>query len=314
MTMPEDRQSGIPGRWQVVRSWYRASRPFTLSAALAPVLVGSALAFREGRANLGILILVLLASALVQVTANLVDEYSDHARPEGRNKLLAPHKVIAMGVLSSQAVKRGAFLCAGTAVTIGAYLVAITEWPLLIVCLLSLTVAYFYSAGPRPLGNIGLGHPLVFFFMGPVIVMGSYYVQSHLITWDAVWLSISVGCSVTAILVANDLRDLEEDRASGKTTLVTLWGRSFGRWEWTLLVIIAFLIPVALVASGTYDLFVLLPLLALPQGVIAALAIWRGRKREDFLRALQLTSRLHGYLGLLLAVGLGSGYFRLLSP
>lgn len=301
-----------PKRWQKVRVWYRASRPFTLSAAVAPVLVGSSLAFREGEANPVIFILVLVASLLVQITTNLVDEYSDHAHPEGKNKLLAPHKVIALGVLSSQAVKGGAILCSAIASLIGLYLVIITGWPLLIMCLLSLAAAYFYSAGPRPLGNIGLGHPLVFLFMGPVMVLGSYYVQTHIFSAEAAWLSIPVACGVTAILVANDLRDFEEDKAAGKRTFITLWGRGPGRWEWTLLMAVAFLTPVGLVAVGEFDLLVLLPFLALPQAVKALRAIWRGRERKDFVLALELTSRVHGYLGLWLAVGVGLGYFNLL--
>src|SRR5512134_2991524 len=101
--------------WQTVRAWYRASRPFTLSAALASVLVGSALAFRDRQMDPVVLALVLAASLLVQVTANLVDEYSDHSRPEGKDKFIASHKVIALGVLSAGAVKRGAMVCAGIA-------------------------------------------------------------------------------------------------------------------------------------------------------------------------------------------------------
>ena len=303
-----DKQLRVQGKRQKVQTWYRASRPFTLSAALAPVLVGSSLAFRDGRANLGIFILVLMASALVQITANLVDEYSDHARPEGKNKLLAPHKVIALGVLSSQAVKRGAIFCAGIASIIGIFLVVITGWPLLIVCLFSLTTAYFYSAGPRPLGSIGLGHPMVFLFMGPVMVIGSYYVQTHAVTAEALWLSISVGCTVTAILLANDLRDLEEDRAVGKITPVTQFGRLFGKWEWISLTVAAFLIVIAVAVAENSPL-ILLALLALPQAVKTSRVVGRARERADFALALKATSLLHGQLGLLLSIGLGLSRF-----
>lgn len=287
-----------------VQTWYRASRPFTLSAALAPVLVGSSLAFREGQANPGIFVLVLVASTLVQITANMVDEYSDHARPEGRNKLLAPHKVIALGIVSSQAVKRAAIFCAGIASIIGIFLVIITGWPLLIVCLLSITVAYFYSAGPRPLGSIGLGHPLVFLFMGPVMVIGSYYVQSHVFTFEALWLSIPVGCTVTAILLANDLRDIEEDRAVGKITPITLFGRLSGKREWVLLTAIAFVVLIVITLTEK-SMLILLALLALPQAVRAFKVVWRARERMDFAQALKATSMLHAQFGLLLSLGVG---------
>lgn len=306
-------QSAIAAKWrQKARAWYWASRPFSLTAAVAPILVGSALAFREGQANPGIFILVFVACILVQVFVNLVDEYSDHAATQGQNKLLAPYKVIALEALSSKEVKYGAMLCIAIAGIIGLYLVIITGWQILIICLLSAAAAYCYSAGPRPLGSIGLGHPLVFLFMGPVMVIGSYYVQSHVFTAEALWLSIPVACSVTTILVANDLRDLEEDKAAGKTTLITLWGRGFGQWEWTILLIVAFTVPVGLATAGKFGPLVLLPFIALPQAIKALRIVWQGRERKDFMLALQLSSKLHGYLGLLLAVGVGLGYFNLL--
>lgn len=296
--------------WQQVRAWYWASRPFSLTAAVAPILVGSALAFREKQANLEIFILVLVASILVQVASNLVDEYYDHTTTNSENKVLAPYKVIASGALSSKEVKSGAIFCFGIAGLIGLYLVLITGWPLLIVCFLSAAAAYCYAAGPRPLGNIGLGHPLVFIFMGLVMVLGSCYVQSHVLTVNAFWLSIPIACSVTSILVANDLRDLEEDKATGKTTFITLWGRGFGRWEWTLLITAEFAIVLALATIKEFGFVVLLPFLALPLAVKALRMVWQGRERKDFVMALYLSSQLHGCLGLLLAVGVGVGYFR----
>jgi 1,4-dihydroxy-2-naphthoate octaprenyltransferase len=286
-----------------IRAWYRASRPFTLSAALAPVLVGSGLAIAYGKFSLAIFALVIIASLLVQVTANLVDEYSDHTRPEGKNKFLAPHKVIVLGLLSARQVKTGAMVCAGIAALIGLYLVIITGWPLVVVCLASLTAAYLYSAGPRPLGNIGLGHPLVFVFMGPVMVAGSYFVQAQVVTAGVLWLSIPVGCSVTAILIANDLRDYEEDKAARKVTPVTAWGRGFGRGEWTALIAIAYLVPIGLVVAGSFGPFLLLPLVTVPLAASSTMALWKANDRASFMPVLKATSRLHGLMGLLLALG-----------
>jgi len=295
--------------WHKLRVWYRASRPFTLSASIVPVLVGSALAFREGQFSLGLFALVLLASLLVQITANLVDEYSDHARPEGNEKLLAPYKVIALGLLSSRAVKWGAAVCFGTATVIALFLISVAGWPVLAICLAAAAVAYFYSAGPRPLGTIGLGHPLVFLFMGSVMVLGTYYVQTRTFTVGALWFSLPVACTVTAILVANDLRDLEEDNAAGKITPVTLFGRRFGRWEWTLLVVAAFLAVIALAVAGGQLPMALLSLLALPQAVSALRAVWHGQERSELALALRASARLHGLLGLLLAIGVALGRF-----
>ncbi|MDO8491585.1 MAG: 1,4-dihydroxy-2-naphthoate octaprenyltransferase, partial [Dehalococcoidia bacterium] len=227
-------------------AWYWASRPFTLSASVVPVLVGSALAFRQGKADPFLFVLLLLGSVLVQITANLVDEYADDARPEGKGKLLAPYKVIALGRLSRTAVRRGAMVTFAVATGVGIYLTGVAGWPVLAICLAGAATAYFYAAGPRPLGTLGLGQPLVFIFMGPAMVVGAYFVQARFFNIEALWLSLPVGLAVTAILAANDLRDLEEDRQAGKLTPVTLLGRGFGRGEWMFLVAAAFLSVVAL--------------------------------------------------------------------
>lgn len=303
---------GVESLWQkalgYARAWYWASRPFTLTGATAPVLVGSALAFRQGQASAGLFVLVLVASVLVQVAANLVDEYSDHSRTEGKEKLAAPYKVIARGLLSSAAVKKGAMVAFGVATAIGLYLVSVAGWPVLVACLASAAVAYLYAGGPRPLGNLGLGQPLVLIFMGPVMVMGTYYVYTGAVTFDALWLSIPVACTVTSILAANDLRDMEGDRAAGKTTPVTLWGRGFGRWECTALIGVAYLTVTAL-AVGGMGVLVLAPALALPQAVRTLRAVWRGRERHALVSGLRELARLHGWFGLLLAMGVALGRF-----
>ena len=205
-----------------------ASRPFTLPASVVPVLVGSALAFREGQADPGLFVLILVASLLVQVGANLVDEYSDHGRVEEGGKMIAPYKVIALGLLSVRAVKLGALISFGLATLAGLYIVAVTGWPILVVSLASLAAAYLYAGGPKPLGAYAIGQPMVFVFMGLIMVMGTYYVHTQTLTVESFLLAASVGCTVTAILVANDLRDREEDPESrkkhpGHTVGASLW-------------------------------------------------------------------------------------------
>jgi 1,4-dihydroxy-2-naphthoate octaprenyltransferase len=292
--------------WQAVGVWYRAIRPFTLSAAVVPVLVGSVLALHYGRFNWFLFGLVLLGSLLVQSATNLIDEYADHAQGGATGqKIQAPYKVIALGLLSPQAVLRGAWLFFGLAALIGIYLVVRTGWPLALVCLASLGVAYGYSAGPQPLGYLGLGEPLVFLFMGPVMVLASFYVQTQTLHWPAVWLSLPVGCLVTAILVVNNLRDTEEDRHSGKVTLVTLWGRQPVVWLYDVLLLIAFGSVVILVLSGVGSWVWLAPLLVLPLGVSVAKMVQHGTERAILHQALRGTARLHLLFGLLLALALG---------
>lgn len=291
--------------WQSVGIWYRAIRPFTLSASVVPVVVGSALAARHGTFSWFLFLLVLLASLLVQSATNLIDEYADHAQDgTAGKKIQAPYKVISLGLLTPHAVFAGALTCFGLAALIGVYLVIHSGWLLALVCLASLSVAYGYSAGPFPLGNLGLGEPLVFVFMGPVMVLGSFYVQTQTLNWLVAWLSLPVGCLVTAILIVNNLRDTEEDRLSGKVTLVTLWGRQPAVWLYDILLIVAFGSMIVLAFSGAGSWLWLAPLLVLPRGVTVSRMVQRGTERADLHQALRGTAKLHLQFGALLAIAL----------
>ncbi|MBI4336886.1 MAG: 1,4-dihydroxy-2-naphthoate octaprenyltransferase [Chloroflexi bacterium] len=309
--MAVDAPTQAPSFWartgHYVKAWYWASRPFSLTTAVVPVLAASALAFQERRASLPLFFLVLLGSLLVLVGTNLADEYADHDRPEGRQKLMAPYKVIALGLLSSRAVRSGTLVSFSLATLIGIYLVVITGWPLLALCLASVAVAYGYAARPRPVAKLVLGQPLVFLFMGPVMVVGTYYVYTREVTLAALWLSLPVACLVTAILVANDLRDLEEDRAAGKVTLMTLLGHPFGRWTWTALVAAAFASVSLQAAVGSQGLMLLLPWLALPRAIRALRCVWLAQDRPAMSLAMRQSAGLHWWFGLLLAAGVGLG-------
>jgi 1,4-dihydroxy-2-naphthoate octaprenyltransferase len=184
------------------------------------------------------------------------------------------------------------------------YLVTRTGWPLAVVCLASVGVAYCYSAGPLPLGNVALGEPLVFIFMGPVMVLGSFYVQTQTVTWTAVWLSLPVACLVTDILIANNLRDAEEDSLSGKTTLVHLWGRRPIALLYCALLFIAFASIAALVLAGPGSWIWLAPLLLLPQAMASARSMSRSTERAELHQALRDTAQLHLRFGLLLSAAL----------
>jgi 1,4-dihydroxy-2-naphthoate octaprenyltransferase len=284
--------------------WYRAIRPFSLSAALVPVIVGSTLATQYGVFDWFLFLLVLLGSLLVQCGTNLTDEYADHHPGRGtEHKVQAPYKVIALGLLTPAAVRRGAMACFGLAGLVGVYLVARTHWPLALVCLASVGAAYGYSAGPLPLGNLGLGEPLVFVFMGPVMVLGSFYVQVQTLSWAAVWVSLPVACLVTAILVVNNLRDTEEDRHSGKRTLVALWGQQPVAWLFCLLVLVAFGTLPILVLQGVMPWVGFLPFLVLlPQSWRLTSLVRHGTERAVLHQALRGAAQLHLRFGLLLAL------------
>jgi 1,4-dihydroxy-2-naphthoate octaprenyltransferase len=289
-------------RWPYI--WFWAIRPFTLPASVVPVLVGSALAVYDGHFHGLLFALTLVGSILVQIGTNLVDEYTDHVTGGSQRKLLAPYKVIALGLLSPRAVRTGAIASFGMATGIGLYLVAVTNWSLLLFCAASLAVAYGYSAGPRPLGNIGLGQPLVFVFMGLLMVTATYYVQTTTLTGQAFLASLPVACLVTAILVVNDLRDIEEDRQTGKITPVSHYGARFGVWQFITLVVVAYASILAWVVVRPRLFPLLLVGLALPKGLTVIHLIEAAGPRATLNQALRGAAQLHLQFGALLALGL----------
>jgi 1,4-dihydroxy-2-naphthoate octaprenyltransferase len=292
-----------------LKTWIVAARPHTLSASVVPVLVGSALASRMGAFDGGVFVATLLASVLVQIGANFTDEFADHGATAGAHKYLAPHKVIARGLLTARAVKRGAAAVFGIATVIGLWLVWRTGWPLLVLCLVSLALAYAYSAGPLPLGDLALGELLVFIVMGPLMVAGAAYVHTRRLEPLALWLALSVGALVTNILVANNLRDEEEDRRNGRLTLATLLGGHTLRVGYHGLLALAYAVPAIAVWRGWGGPWLLLPGLTLP--LAFRLSAWvrgaskeQGRDRDTLHRTLRASSALHLLFGLLLAAGL----------
>jgi len=295
-----------------LKVWFAAARPHTLSAAAVPVLVGSALAFSKESFAWPLFGWTLLGSLLVQVGTNFTDEFSDHHTVAAGHKFPAPHKVIARGLLSVRAVCWGTAVVFGAASLIGMYLVSRTGWPLLAVCLVSLVVAYFYSAGPLPLGDIALGEVLVFAVMGPLMVMSTVYVQT--LHWDmlAFWLALPVGGLVTAILVANNLRDAEEDRTGGRRTVVTVFGVGTVGWGYRALLLLAFAMPGVAVGAHWGSFWLLLPWLTLPLAFRQLVVLRAGlaavadkeSSRSTLHSLLKGTSALHLLFGLLLALAL----------
>ena len=187
---------------------------------------------------------------------------------------------------------------------IGLYLVSITSWLLLLFCAASLLVAYGYSAGPLPLGDVGLGQPLVFIFMGLLMVMATYYVQTVTLTRQALLAALPVACLVTAILVVNDLRDIDEDRQAGKVTPVSRFGPRFGVRMFVLLVAGAYMAVLGWIVASPGLLPLLLVLLALPKVMATTRLIRFGNSRATLNRALQGSAQLHLQFGTLLALGL----------
>ena len=278
--------------------------------ASLPVVVGTAPAIRDGTFEPVLFLLAIIGSALVLAATNLGDEYFDYQRNPGVQKYAAPHKVIALGLLSPKAVFIAMWATYGVATSIGSYLIFAVGWPLLPVCLAAFAASYLYSGGPKPLGDLGMGEPLLFIFMGPVSVMASFYVQTGILTWEAFWVSLPMALLAPAILVINGIRDEEEDRQAHKITPAVVLGKRLARWLYNFLIFGSFLPIFAIILLvGVVGLPVLVVFLTFPKAVILAKGIFKSNGTLDANGIMAGTASLHRQYAALLAVGLIVGRF-----
>ncbi|KRT76078.1 MAG: 1,4-dihydroxy-2-naphthoateoctaprenyltransferase, 1,4-dihydroxy-2-naphthoate octaprenyltransferase [Armatimonadetes bacterium CSP1-3] len=283
--------------------WWRAVRPFSFTASVTPVLVGSAVAYHDGLFDLVRFGVTLVASVAIHAATNLINDYYDHLRGVDTAESIGPSGVIQQGLLAPRAVLLGGLTLFALGGLLGLWLVAVVGWPILAIGAASVLAGYAYTGGPLPLGYIGLGDLTVFLFMGVVIVVGAYYVQAGTVSAAAVWASLPIAALVAAILVVNNLRDIEDDRAKGKRTLATFIGRRGARLEYLLLLLLAYASVALGVALRVLPAPTLIVLLTLPR----ALANWRViRESTDALTltrgGVRETARLHQRLGVLLAI------------
>jgi 1,4-dihydroxy-2-naphthoate octaprenyltransferase len=260
--------------------WLMAARPRTLPAAVAPVLVGTALAATDGTLRWLTFVAAMVGALFIQVGTNLSNDYSDARRGADTEDRLGPVRVTAGGLVPPRQVLVATYLAFGVAVLAGAYLVATAGWELLLVGAASILAGVLYTGGPRPYGYEGLGELFVFLFFGLVAVTGSYFAQVEQVTWEALVLAVPVGLLAAAILVVNNVRDLETDRRAGKRTLAVRLGRPRARGLYAAMVYGAFVCaPLPwLIGSGELSAWLALPLLAVP---LAAPVVRTVRSRTD---------------------------------
>jgi 1,4-dihydroxy-2-naphthoate octaprenyltransferase len=218
-----------------------AARPRTLPAAVAPVLVGTSLAIHYGTFHPLAFIAALLGATAIQIGTNLSNDYSDARRGADTDERIGPVRVTAGGLVPPRQVLIATYLTFGAAVLCGVYLIAVAGWALLAVGAASILAGVLYTGGPRPYGYEGLGEVFVFLFFGIVAVTGSYFVQRRALPWQAFVLAVPVGLLIAAILVVNNVRDIDTDRRTGKRTLAVRLGRERTRLLFAAIVATAFL-------------------------------------------------------------------------
>lgn len=283
--------------------WLLAIRPKTLPAAVGPIAVGSAVAVADGKFSLLPAFCCLLGAVLLQIGVNLANDYFDCKNNIDSKERLGPVRVTQSGLISPIDVKRGMIVCLFLAAMVFLYLALVGGWPIVLIGTASVLAALAYSGGPYPLASHGLGELFVFIFFGLVAVGGTYLVQAGQLTWMVLLAAIPPGLLITAIMVVNNLRDIDTDRKAGKKTLAVILGRSRTIAEYKLLLILSYLVPLAMISAGIATVMILLPMLTLPLAWLTTKRISheKGASLNDL---LALTAKLSLLYSLLFAVGL----------
>jgi 1,4-dihydroxy-2-naphthoate octaprenyltransferase len=285
------------------RVWLLAARPPTLLAAVAPVLVGSGLAADDGRFRWDAFIVTLITAVLINVGVNFANDASDAARGADTPDRIGPPRAVAEGLISERAMWGGVAVVFGLAVAGGVYLTAIAGPWIIVIGIASILAALGYTGGPLPYGYRALGEVFVFVFFGLIATVGSRYVHDSTAPADAWLAAIPVGFLVTAILVANNVRDIETDERSGKMTLAVVLGRSRTRVLYATLIIGAFAGLALFGGLGWMPRATLLGLIALPLAIPPIRIVATETAGPALIGALKGNARLHFVVGALVALG-----------
>jgi 1,4-dihydroxy-2-naphthoate octaprenyltransferase len=284
-------------------AWLLAFRPRTLPAAIAPVMLGTAMAITDKHFAWLAAAAAFSVALLLQISVNLANDYFDCLRGIDTADRLGPPRVAQSGLIPLKEVRTGMALVLILSLIPGIYLLAVGGWPVLFIGLACIGAALAYSGGPFPLASHGLGDIFVFIFFGLVAVCGTYYVQALRLT-PMVWLMGSIeGLLITAILVVNNLRDIQTDRQSGKRTLAVIIGDRGSKVEYLLLLGAAYAIPVILWLSSHGSAWMILPLFSLPLAVPLMRCVWKSAGGPILNQALASTAKLALVFSLLLSAG-----------
>ena len=290
-----------------IRAWLLATRPKTLIASVAPVIAGTGLAIYHGVFAFLPALAALLGAICIQIGTNIGNDYYDFVRGGDTEDRVGPVRVTQAGILPPKIVRAGMLAALGLAIVLGVYLVWIGGWPIVWIGLASIACAVLYTGGPFPLAYHGLGDLFVFIFFGLVAVAGTYYVQGLSWSADAFLIGAGVGALNTALIVVNNLRDIETDARAGKRTLAVRIGRTLTKLEYLLMLMISLLVPLVGWMVLSWPVAVLCSLLVIPLSVSPAKKVIEHVEARDLLPALAETAQLVGVYGLALAAGFALG-------
>lgn len=282
--------------------WVQAARPKTLPAAVAPVAVGSAVAFGAGKLLLLPALVCLCCAMVLQIAVNFANDYFDYKNNIDSKERLGPVRVTQSGLIPPEEVKSAMIFALILAGLLFLYLVSVGGFVVLLIGIASILAALAYSGGPFPLASHALGELFVFIFFGLAAVCGTYFIQAGELSWMAVIASFPPGMLITAIMVVNNLRDRETDRKAGKNTLAVVLGHNGTVKGYIFLLAVSYLIPLFLFVSDM-SIAICLPLLTLPVGLSLIREV-RNEQGSALNETLARTAKLSLLHSLLFAVGL----------
>ncbi|MBT3328080.1 MAG: 1,4-dihydroxy-2-naphthoate polyprenyltransferase [Gemmatimonadales bacterium] len=290
-----------------VQAWILAARPKTLTAALAPVVTGTGLAAFHGVFAPLPALAALIGAVFIQIGTNFANDYYDFVRGGDTDARVGPIRVTQAGILPPATVKRGMYAVLGAALFVGVYLVWVAGWPIVWIGLSSVACAVLYTGGPFPLAYHGLGDVFVFVFFGLVAVSGTFFVQG--LYWPPdVWIAgAALGTLNTAILVVNNLRDVDTDTLAGKRTLAVRLGATGTKIQYVLMLLVAVVVPVIGWRVYEWPLATLAALLVAPLAVAPLKKVLGFADPRELLPALGETARIVAIYGVLLGAGLAFG-------
>jgi len=285
------------------RIWFEAARPRTLPAAVAPVLIGVAIAIRDDAFDALAASAALLGALLIQIGTNFANDYFDFVKGTDTEARIGPVRATAAGLVTPRTMRNAFLLVFALAALVGAYLVWRAGWPLVGIGVVSIACGVLYTGGPKPLAYLGLGDVFVILFFGPVATAGTHYVQALEWSLPAAVAGLGPGLLATALLTVNNLRDVDGDREAGKRTLAVRFGTGFAKAEYATCLVGAAVVPAVLFFT-----------LCAPGGVFAASAacllglpslrrVLRWRPGEPLFGALAGTGRLLVVYALAFSIG-----------
>ncbi|MDQ0160931.1 1,4-dihydroxy-2-naphthoate polyprenyltransferase [Aeribacillus alveayuensis] len=286
------------------RVWWMLLRPHTLTAAFVPVMIGTLLALLENSLHIGLFLAMLLASILIQSATNMFNEYFDYKRGLDTKESVGIGGAIVRNGIKPKTVLYLGFSFFGISIILGVYICLLSSWWIAVVGLICMAAGYFYTGGPIPIAYTPFGELMSGFFMGVIIILISFFIQTGTITFTTVLHSIPIAITIAAILLANNIRDLDGDKKNGRKTLAILIGRQKAITLLAGMFITAYLFVLFMILFGYTTWWSFLVLLSIPKATFAVKQFIGKTKPIEMMPAMKATAETNTLFGFLLSIGL----------